>query len=176
MDPFTMMLLLGGLGTGANMLGQMGETGPIGFRPLPYDTEKGVLNPMTMENLKRGLDPNPTKGEAGAHQSLQEQVRQNYKSSLMNTGSNMAGRGVFDSGWMGQKKAGLLGDRAANEASATGQLWQGIANRRKTSADLAQQFLAQARAGSGTYSQKVTDWDEILKRAGMQVGGQRFII
>ena len=161
MDPLTLSLLIAAGGMGASTLAGMGGQGQGSYSPLPYTAEKGAINPTLWAFLNKQMEGKPQDEDWQGLGAANAQIQQNYKDALQSAGTNFAGRGVFDSGWMQQRKGGLLSQRAGQESGANANMWQNILGRQLQAQNMTQQLLAGARAGSGTYKTKQTDWNKV---------------
>lgn len=124
------------------------------FTPPSYNFERGTLNPMMWGQMNKQMSGEPTPADWASRVAGMRGIGQNFKDTLNMAKSDYAGRGIFDSGWMGQKHGHLLNQRAGQESDLVNQFWNNIAMRQMQAQGLAGQTLAGARAGSGTYTTK----------------------
>lgn len=145
---------IGAMAAGGAMTAFGGSDPYQSFTPPSYDYERNTINPMMWGQLGGQMAGQPSQADVQMRTALMKSISQNYKDSLNMAGSDYAGRGVFDSGWMGQKQGQLLGQRAQMESEATNQMWQNILARQMAAQGMTSNYLAGARAGSGTYTQR----------------------
>jgi len=141
-------LALTGLGAAGSL---MGNSSGGSFKPLGYGTERGAINPMMWGQLQEALKGKPTPEDWNWYTSMMGNIGQNYTNALNATKANFAGRGIYDSGWMNQRSNAFASDRASQESAALAQIYQNAIARQLEAQNLTGQYLAGARAGSGTY-------------------------
>ena len=124
------------------------------FTPPKYDFERGMINPQLWGWMQQGMKGKPQAEDWQWLTGINQTIGQNYEDAWKQWRGNYAGRGVLDSGWTGQKQAGLLGQRAGQESEALAQMYQNIMARKLQAQQLTGGYLGQARAGSGTYTMK----------------------
>lgn len=125
------------------------------FTPPAYTMERNALNPMMWGQLNQQMTGKPTAADWQMRNANMAGIGQGYRDSLNLAKSDFAGRGVFDSGWMAGKQGQLLNQRAGQEADAVSQFWNNIMMRQMQAQGTTSNVLAGARAGSGTYTQRV---------------------
>ncbi len=122
------------------------------FEPPKYGNVRGKLNPMMWGQLNAQMSGEPTAADWAARVAGMQGIGQGFKDTLNFAKSDYAGRGVFDSGWMGQEHGRLLNQKAGQEAGLVNQFWNNIMMRQMQATGMAGNVIAGARAGSGRYT------------------------
>lgn len=124
------------------------------FTPASYGAERSALNPLIWGTLNEQMSGRPQTADWQNRSAGLQANRQQWKDSSRQAGMDFGARGLGDSGWQGQRQGQLLGQRAAGEADIMASFWNNILERQMQATGTGANYLAGARAGSGTYRQK----------------------
>jgi hypothetical protein len=124
------------------------------FTPPSYGAERNALNPMIWDMLGKQMSGEPTPADWHNRSANLNAVRQQWLDANRATGTDYGSRGLGDSGWLKQAEGRLLGQRAGMESQVLADFWNNILARQMQATGQTGNYLAGARAGSGTYTQR----------------------
>ena len=124
------------------------------FTPPPYTAERSALNPLIISQLNQAASGKPTVADWQNRSAGLRAVEQQHKDASRFAGMDFGARGLGESGWQGQRQGQLLGQRAGAQADVFNQFFQNILARQMEATGMQSDYLAGARAGSGTITQR----------------------